>query len=215
MGANTNAPRGFEPLELVTGKYRAHFYRITNNYGTALYQNDPVAMVTAGTIERATAGSSGVILGTVVGFYKQDGAKTTRPENLVPLESTTGQNYLAATLGTTYDYWALVADDIDQIFLVQEDSDTTPLQYTHVAANCDHVAGTGSTVTGLSGAMLDSSSANSTATLQWRLIQPAWIWDIVANQWNTVYDGSTLSNYTKWVVRCNMHQLAQRTAGLA
>jgi hypothetical protein len=214
MGANTNAPHGFEALELGF-KYRSHLYRITNNYGTALYLGDPVAVVTAGTIERATAGSSGVILGSIVGIYQQHGPKTTRPENLLPISGATGAPYLAATLGTTYDYWALVADEVDQIFLVQEDSDTTPLQYTSVGANADHVAGTGSTVTGFSGAMIDSSSGNSTATLQWRLIQPAPIWDAIAGQWNTVYDGVTASAYTKWIVRCNMHQLAARTAGLA
>lgn len=214
MGANTNAPRGFEPLELGF-KYKAHLYRITNNYGTALYLGDPVAVVTAGTIERAAAGSAGVILGSIVGLFQQHGPKTQRPENLLPIAGATGAPYLAASIGTTYDFWALVADEVDQIFLAQEDSDTTPLQYTHVGANADHVAGTGSTVTGLSGAMIDSNTANSGATLQWRLIQPAPIWDAIAGQWNTVYDGVTASLYTKWIVRCNMHQLAARTAGLA
>jgi hypothetical protein len=213
MGANTNAPCGFAPLEL-GNMYRAHMYRITNDYGTDLFMNDPVAVVTAGTIERATAGSAGVILGTIVGLFMQDGPTSHRPENLRPLPS----DYLffdASGLGSTYDYWALVADDPDQIFYCQEDSDTTPLQITHIGANCDHVAGTGSSVTGISGAMLDSSSANSGADLQWRLLNPAYEYDLIAGQWNTVYDGATASVYTKWIVRCNMHQLARRTAGLA
>lgn len=214
MGNNTNAPRGFEPLELGF-KYRAHLYRITNNYGTALYLNDPVAFVTAGTIERATAGSSGVILGSIVGIFKQDGPTSHRPENLIPIAAANGMPYLAASVGATYDYWALVADEVDQVFLVQEDSDTTPLQIADNAGNCDHVAGTGSTVTGLSGAMLDSSSAADTATLQWALMGPAPIWDMIAGQWNTIYDGATASLYTKWIVRCNMHQLAPRVARLA
>ena len=214
MGDNTNAPRGFEPLELGS-KYRAHLYRITNNYGTALYLNDPVYVVTAGTIEICVVTKAYPVLGSIVGIFKQDGPTSHRPENLIPIEAANGMPYLAASIGATYDYWALVADDPDQIFLVQEDSDTTPLEYTHVGANCQHVASSGSTVTGISNTTLDSSSANSGADLQWRLMQPAPIWDMLANQWNTVYDGATASAYTKWIVRCNLHQLGRTTSGLA
>lgn len=213
MGANTNAPCGFAPVEL-GAKHRAHLYRITNDYATDLFMNDPVTVVTAGTIERAGAGSNNVILGTIIGLFLQDGPKSARPENLRPLPS----DYLffdASGLADTYDYWALVADDPDEIFRCQEDSDTTPLQITHIGANCNHVAGTGSSVTGISGAMLDSSSANSGADLQWRLLNPAYEYDLIAGQWNTVYDGVTASLYTKWIVRCNFHQLRPYSAGLA
>ena len=212
MGANTNAPRGFAPMNLGL-KWDCHLYRITNNYGTALYLQDPGGVVTAGTIEVAAA--SGVVAGSIVGIFQQYGPKSTRPENLIPITGATGQPYLGATIGTTYDYWALVADAVDQLFVAQEDSVTTPLQITEVGAMCDHVAGAGSTVTGFSGYMIDSNTANSTATLQWRMIQPVPIWDTIAGQWNTVYDGVTASAYTKWIVRCNLHQLAPRVAGLA
>lgn len=210
MGDNTNAPVGLQPLQLGP-KYMARWYRLTNNYGTAVYVGDPAANVTAGSTELATAAGGNVVLGGIVAIAYNTNTSATalyRPENLAPVA------YMAASPGASYTYWVLVADEVDQVFFMQEDSDTTPIQIADNYGNCDLVAGTGSTTTGLSGWMLDSSSAADTSTLQMRLIQPVPFYDLIAGQYNQIYDG-TDGDYCKWHVTINVHQRAARTAGLA
>lgn len=197
--ANTDAPFGFQPF----GALRdgdCHLYRLTNNYGTALYINDPVKVVAAGTLEIALVTAVISCVGTIVAVFKQDGPKTTRPENLTPV------NYFAATPGTTYDYWALVADNPHLEFRVQEDGVTTPIAAIDVGSNVDAIfTHGGNTASGISGAEIDSNTMAATATLFCKLMRLAEEWDVKAGAWNAI------GAYAKWIVRINNHQLISST----
>ena len=172
--ANIDAPRGLVPLTSPNGTIKATLYPITVAYGTALYRGDPVLMTTAGTVEIAT---TTVWLGVAIGFYDVD---------LSPL------NYYVATTAT--QCYALVADDHNQEFLIQEDSDGASLAITDLYGNGTITTGTGSTITGESAYELDSSSVDATAANSLKVLR---LHRVTGNAYGT---------HAKYVVQINNHQ---------
>lgn len=157
--ANTAAPFGLRPVKYRGGKDytgQANMYYVPSSDGTALFKGDPV--ITAGsasadgyaTVTRATA-AGGYIKGVVVGF--------------VPQEQIPANKHRPASTAM----YVLVADDEDLIFEVEEDAVGGSLAATNIGQNIDLVAGAGSTYTGLSGFMADSSTAATTNTLNCRI----------------------------------------------
>lgn len=157
--ANTNAPTGFRPVKYRSGapyNGAANMYFVPASDGTALYINDPVVIAGSAdangvaTVTRATAAGGNVITGTVVG--------------IVPSPTITTKYRPASTAA-----YVLVADDPNLLFECQEDAVGGALAAADVGLNADMIAGSGSTVTGLSGFQLDTSTKATTATLQWRI----------------------------------------------
>lgn len=159
--ANSNAPTGFTPRRYRNGApwngvARTYFVPATD--ATALFVGDPVIIAGDGdangipTCTRATAAGAGRITGVVVGF---------QPAAPFPLP------YRPASTAA----YVLVADDPDLLFEAQEDGVGGSLAATNIGQNIDMIAGTGSTFTGNSGFMIDSSTAAVTATLQWRIVE--------------------------------------------
>lgn len=189
--ANVSAPFGLRPVRYRDGKpYLGQVNRYTHDSGdgTALYVGDPVIIAgNAGTngyptVIKATAGGGSYISGVVVGF---------EPQDQIPLK------YGAAS--TTYD--VLVADDPSLLFEIQEDSVGGNLAATNVAQNADWVAGSGgSTITGLSSVMLDSSTAATTNTLQLKI-----------HGWDNEPSNETPGAYGRYLVSINLHQLNNTT----
>jgi hypothetical protein len=198
--ANTNAPFGLQPYQEVL---RATYYKITNNYGTALGIFDPVARVAGGTIEKATAGATNQVLGSVLGIYKQYGAKTDRAEQLFPVQS------FSATPGTTYDYWALVADHPDQVFMCQADDNGASLTTTERNSNVNLIfTHSLNTYSGVSGVEINGSSSGTDITYQLTLIDLVPIYDPAS------YTFNTYGAYAKWLCTIQLHQLRTGRAGV-
>jgi len=183
--ASTSAAFGFRPVKYRDGKPyagAANMYYVPSSDGTALYEGDPVILAGSAdangvpTVTRASAGGGAYTTGVVVGF--------------VPLTTREQLSYRAASTAQ----YVLVADDPDLMFTIQEDAVGGSLAATNVAQNCDFVAGSGSTYTGLSGFMLDSSTANTTNTLQCR----------IEGLDNTEQDLGT--TYQRILVSFNLHQ---------
>lgn len=199
--ALTNTPWGFKPLYPSEARRVSLVMPITNNYGTALYINDPVVAVTAGTIERGATNAAWC--GVILGLYKKlGGTSTYRAEAMEPVL------YMAASPGATYDYAALVAIDPNIYFVAQEDGDTSSLIITDNFGNCDAIfTETASTVTGISAAEIDSSSADNTATRPIKLILP-WVayYDPIAGAYNAPSAAGAAGNYCKWICKINNHQ---------
>ncbi len=189
--ANIDAAFGLRPIAKVGsapgGTTGTTKYSIADNQGTAIFTGDPVKYKNDGTVEVATAGdaSCGVFMGC---FY-------TDPTTSKP----TFRNHFPASLSPG-DAIAFVADDPDQLFIAQQDSDGSNLVAADLNLNADLVFGAGSTTTGLSGVEIDSSSKNTTATLQVRLID---FYDVPSN--DATADNSIL------VVKINNHQLGSHT----
>lgn len=156
---NTSAPFGLRPVRMVDGSpYNASLVMcfVPASDGTALYIGDPVVFAgTASsdgypTITIATAAGGAYVSGVVVGF--------------IPNPSFTTLHRAASTAR-----YVLVEVGERVVYEIQEDAVGGALAITAVQGNADLVAGSGSTVTGLSGWQLDSSTANTTNTLQLRV----------------------------------------------
>ena len=189
--ANIDAAFGLRPIAKVGsapgGTTGTTKYSIADNQGTAIFTGDPVKYKNDGTVEVATAGdaSCGVFMGC---FY-------TDPTTSKP----TFRNHFPASLSPG-DAIAFVADDPDQLFIAQQDSDGSNLVAADLNLNADLVFGTGSTTTGMSGVEIDSSTKNTTAALQVRLID---FYDTPSND--------ATANNSILVVKINNHQLGSHT----
>ena len=192
--ANIDAAFGLRPIAKVGsapgGTTGTTKYSIADNQGTAIFTGDPVKYKNDGTVEVATAGdaSCGVFMGC---FY-------TDPTTSKP----TFRNHFPASLSPG-DAIAFVADDPDQLYIAQQDSDGSNLVAADLNLNADLVFGAGSTSTGMSGVEIDSSTKNTTAALQVRLI----------DFYDTPSNDATANNSTL-VVKINNHQLGSHTGTL-
>lgn len=157
--ANANVASGMLPVRYASGapyNGAANRYHVPASDGTALFVGDPVIIAGGAdadgvpTVTRATAASAGRITGVVVGVVNTPSLET---------------RYRPASTAA----YVLVADDPNLLFEIQEDSVGGALAAADIGLNADLVAGTGSTVTGMSGFMLDTSTKATTATLQLRI----------------------------------------------
>ena len=189
--ANIDAAFGLRPIAKVGsapgGTTGTTKYSIADNQGTAIFTGDPVKYKNDGTVEVATAGdaSCGIFMGC---FY-------TDPSTSKP----TFRNHFPASLSPG-DAIAFVADDPDQLFIAQQDSAVSNIVAADLNLNADLIFGAGSTTTGMSGVEIDSSSKNTTATLQVRLVD---FYDVPSND--------ATANNSILVVKINNHQLGSHT----
>lgn len=166
--ANTSRPSGLRPVRHLDGSPfngMVNEYLVPSGDGTAMYVGDPVKSGgTAGaagvyvngrncegmpTIATAAAGDT--LRGVVVGFQ--------------PLQSNLELLYRVASTNRI----ALVVDAPDVVFEIEEDALGAALAAVDVGENADIVYTAGSTVTGRSAVVLDSSD-HKTATAQLRIL---------------------------------------------
>ena len=189
--ANIDQPFGLRPIAKVGsvpgGTTGTTKYSIGDNQGTAIFTGDPVKYKNDGTVEVAGAGDP--ILGVFMGCFYTD-PTTKKP---------TFRDHFPASLSPG-DAKAFIADDPNQLFIVQQDSVAANAVAADLNLNANLIPGTGSTTTGMSGAEIDSSSKNTTATLQVRLID---FYDTPSND--------ATANNSILVVKINNHQLGSHT----
>lgn len=190
--ANVNAPFGFRPVRYIGGapyNGAARTYYIGTGNGTALFIGDPVVLTGGNAVDgcpeitQATVGTGVTtdrILGAVVGF--------------LPNPTYTTLHRAASTAR-----YVLVADDPNLIFEAQEDGN---MGVNAASATCQIASGAGSTVTGLSAYVIDSSEEAQTATDQLRIIKPV-----------DSADNDPTSSYARWHVMFNMHAYERAIAG--
>jgi hypothetical protein len=149
--ANIDNPRGARPVKRADGGpvNVANKWKVDSSNGTAIFLGDFIKLESDGYC--APAGAGGNILGVCVGVLGDYGDLSRR--------------YLPAS--TAGDI--LVCDDPWTIFEIQEDSGGGAMAFTNIGNNCDIVAGSGSTTTGISAHEIDSSDAK-TAVAQLRLV---------------------------------------------
>ena len=198
--ANSDTPWGLRPIHFDEAQ-DCHYYPITDNYGTALFINDPVVRVAAGTIERGAAG--GALLGSIVALFVQDPANQFFPNNLTPVQ------YMPASEPSGTQYWALVCDNPNVYYAIQEDGDTDDLAQADIGLNVDLIfTCAGNTTTGISGAEINSDSESANADTQLKLM---WLFDYIEPASGV---RTALGDYCKWVVRINEHQLGPNSVGI-
>lgn len=201
--ANNDIKMGLRPLKALSGEMRTNNYYVPASYATDLFIGDPVVITgTANTsnvltsgkrfaagslpeINKATAGDTNAWTGVIVGF--------------LPNFENFSRTYNPASTEAV----AVVADAADQEYLIQEESAGTPLAATSVGLNANLVfAEAGSTITGFSGAELDTSTPAGTATFQLKILR---LLDEIDN---------TIGQHAKWVVKNNNSTQSNATIGV-
>lgn len=138
--ANPNAPFGLRPVRhLFGGVMRPNEYNIADQYGTALFEGDPVVCTGTGVnISIATAASSGVITGVFAGCEYVDSLGDTKFSKYWPASQVTKAGSIIK---------ALVFDDPHLLFEVQ----FATLAAADIRQLANLVSGVGNTLTGTSG----------------------------------------------------------------
>lgn len=165
--ANTNRPFGFEPTGFMFGTMP---FEVDSSNSTAFFTGDVVSQENDGNVAPAAAGDL-VLVGSCQGSTSADTA--------------TKALLAASTAGTV-----LVTYHPDQIYITQMTTGTTQTQ-TMVGNNADHVAGTGSAVTGISAHTL--SGTTTAATAGFRILR---LLDAPENE---------VGNAARLLVLCNEH----------
>jgi hypothetical protein len=164
MVANSNTPFGLQPIRRIDGAVwndSLTEYYIPATDTNAFYVGDAVVKV-AGSADAAgvngvtIANAAGPITGVICGFRPAYGR-------------TPGPSYRPAS-GGGVAWYALVNDDPEAAFLIQENDDLggtpgTPLAVADVGKNANLILAAGSIYTGWSGAMLDANTVATTSTL--------------------------------------------------
>ncbi len=197
--ANSNRPTGLSPVNMITGapyNGQARQYSIAAAYNVALYIGDPV--ISSGTSDAAgvqgiaLAAATGPIRGVIVGLSDQ-------PFSSAALIGNPNITYRPAAAQTTV-WYAMVVDDPNVVFEVQEIGTGTQLTAAEVGLNANLVVGTGNGF--VSGWLLGNTAEDVTATLQVRLLGLAQRSD------------NAFGAYAKWLIMINAHELRVGQVGL-
>lgn len=170
--ANTNAPFGLRPVRYLNGapwNGQVQRYLIPSTDGTAYFIGDPVTLagdagasgsyvngIPTGGMPTVSIGLAGATcVGVIVGFELN-------PAGLDAI-------HRAASIARV----ALVADDPNTIFHIQEVNSGTAFTSAEVGLNANFVSASGSTVTGYSAYTLDNSTELTTSTLNCKILRLA------------------------------------------
>lgn len=190
--ANPNKPRGFVPVMTLSGspwQGMVRMIQIPADFATGVFRGDMLTIASDDTatklgvaqypvVEAAAAGSAyyGVYLGPLVNRA---------------ISQTEAPGYSPTSTAT----YGLAVVGIDVVYEIQEDNVGNDLALTDIGSVGDLVAGAGSTTTGVSGHLLDSSDVRANTSghgLQLVALAPK--------------INNDVGTYAKWLVRINRSQ---------
>lgn len=196
--ANANKPGGLSPVQYLNGapwSGQARVYSIAYNNSNAIYVGDPVITDSStgsdsnGVPAITIYGGTGAIRGVVVGIGRSEGL-IANPNNL-------SQTYFpAGGDGNTAPWYALVVDDPNVLFEVQENAGTQQLAAAQVGLNTILKSGTGNGY--VSGWLLSSYTDATPATTNTLAVRLFGLARRIDNAFGA---------YAKWLVQINVHEL--------
>lgn len=197
--ANVDRQGGLKPVGTRSGPWdgKVNMYAVASDDTTAIFVGDLVKLTggaasagesinghdVEGMAEITQAAKGNRSVGVVVGFLANQ-------DNLMQKHRPASQARIA-----------LVADDPDTVFEVQEVSGGTALVVTQVGLNAESIVGSGNTVTGMSAMELDNTDMATTATLQLKIL------GLVKRPDNN------LGEHAKWLVKINEHEFGRGNTG--
>lgn len=188
MAYNTNAPQGLVPVRYMSGiayDGKVNRYPLASAYATAIGKNDPVTLLSDGTIGIGVAGSQCIGVLDHVEYINTSG---------IPVQQ---NNWVASTTAKTGTIpYAFVADDAGLLFDVQETDGSsgagTALALADRNLNINFVIGAPNTQ-GISTTSINNTTESTTSTLNLKLINLS------------DYPGNAVGNYANWLVTWNTH----------
>ena len=196
----TNAKKqtGFTPVQYLNGapwSGQARLYSIPAAYTVALYIGDPVISGGSADVNGvptvALAAATGAIRGVIVGLGSSEGMMGNRGNLDITYRPAAAQ---------TPDWYAMVVDDPNVLFEIQEKANTVQLAAAQIGLNQVPILAAGNGF--ISGWLLASTTdatAATTATLPLRLM------GLVRRHDNT------FGAYAKHLVKINVHELGTGT----
>ena len=194
---NANRPSGFTPVRYLNGapwNGQANLYSIAAAYNTELAIGDPVK--SSGTAD--ANGVPGIVLGAATGALRGVIVALGKTEGLMANPSNLDSTKRPASDPAVW--YAMVVDDPNVVFEIQEESNGTALAATEVGLNTVPLLAAAGTYQ--SGWLLRSTTgatAATTATLQLRLLGLSRKPD------------NAFGAYAKWLVKINVHELGTGT----
>jgi hypothetical protein len=198
--SNPNAPFGLRPIGTANGQPytgAARVYSIPAGDGTAVFIGDAVKLVGTGQIingspytDVAIAATGDVFVGAVIGVLPATRDSLT---------------YRAASTQRLL----LVADDPDLLFEAQQRNAGTALNVNDIGLNANIQVVAGSTVTGYSATVVDTTGPATTNTLDVKIMG---IVDDPANDIGASASAGTAAS--RLLVRINRHAYANQIAGV-
>lgn len=200
--ASTDNPIGFAPWEKVIS---ARWYAIVTanavevNIGDSMeIVGEAVATPMYGTLPKVITeetGAAGTIVGVCLNLLDSDGHPTQRIA-----ATTTGNSVIAG--------YAFVADSPQQLYVVQEDGDTSSLQVADIGQNIDAVkTETPSASNGyLSTMELDSNTMANTSTLAYKIVG--------IHPDDTISSDGSAGNNCRFIVKVNSAYLGDALTGV-
>jgi hypothetical protein len=199
--ANVSRPAGLVPHSYLNGSKwngQATVYYIPSTDNNAYCIGDPVTLLGDGDaagvpgVVLATAGSGNMVLGPIISMgATKYGASFVDPSSLDSME-------IPAT--KTKAYYVMVADDPNLLFEIQEDGVGGTIAAASLGSNFDLISGTNNDF--VSGWLLDSSSVNTGATRQVKLMRSVQRID------------NALGASCKWLVMINHHSFRPGQTGV-
>ena len=165
--ANVDKAFGMRPLGNLSasGSQKQFGYEIADNQAGAIYQGDLVTVYDGYLVQFDPSSHT-----AAVGVF--NGCNYIDPTTGKP----TWKNYYPGGVNITQGkIIADVMDDPNQLFIIQNDGTSAAANY---GKNADVVMGTGSTTTGVSAMVLDTSSIANTAALNVKIVG---LWDVPNN----------------------------------
>lgn len=192
---NVNSPFGLMPIQddgtPFNGQGRLVYFPASQ--AGNIFRGDPIVALGGSdaygvpSYGIATAGASNLVGGVFIGPSNGPAAGANATSALTRDLPT----YRQASIAN----YGLMLEDPNMLFAIQEDSVGGALTNASANLNANLVSGAGSTYSGASGWMLQSSSAATTATLQLRILGLHRAPD------------NAIGNYARWIVRLNLPQL--------
>ena len=195
--ANANKPMGLSPVQYLNGapwNGGGRIYSIAASYGTALAVGDPV--ISSGTSDSAGVqgiaiyGGTGAIRGVIVGLGVGP-TMLANPNNL---------NSIIRPASDPAEWYALVVDDPNVIFEINEHSNGTALAATDIGLNTTMQSGANNGYySGWTLSSYSDATPATTATLPIRLLGLSQRID------------NAFGAYAKHLVKINVHELGTGT----
>ena len=197
--ANPNKVTGLSPVKYLNGAdwdERGSVYSILTTEGNLLSVGDPMklggtAINGVPSVVQATAGATAV--GVLMAVGTNPNGPFINPNNLAVTQ---------APATKPVAYYALVADDPNIIFEIQEGGAGANLLDTDVGQNADFVAAAAATGTFVSGFYLDNNAHDTTSTRNLKILRLAPRVD------------NALGLYAKWWVLLNNHSFRTGVTGI-
>lgn len=166
--ANINAPYGFRQQQSATGapsNFEMVNKTIAYNDTTKIFFGDPVKLLDTGYVAQWTATTA---VSQLAGIFAGCEYLSTANGKMVSSAFWPGADVASTAQSTIVAKIIPCTGAVASTFLVQ--SDATGVAFAGIGQNIDVALGTGNTSSGQSGAYLDVSTINTTATLPFRII---------------------------------------------